>query len=150
VIAVISPILFLSILIAATLAATATHLILRQIQMKRLRQLAARWQMHYTPGDRFKLSNRLAPRLGVPGAAMIRVQDVIYGREGESYRYYFTANYTTGVLKRKVDERAVCTLTELKDRDRASADLGPLQTATEGLTILEQYENLQKTITSKP
>jgi hypothetical protein len=146
---VISPIFFLSLLVVATLAAVATHLILRHVQTAQLRQLAARWQMHYTAGDRFRLAPRIAPRLEVPGAAIIRVHDVIYGREGDYYRYYFTADYTVGVLKRKVDERSVCTLTELKDREQG-ADLGSLIIAPGELTIVEQYENLKAESLKRP
>ncbi len=144
----ISPIFFLTILVTATIAAVVTHLILRHLQITRLRQLAARWQMHYTPGDRFRLAPRIAPRLGVPGAATVRVQDVIYGREGDFYRYYFTTHYTTGVLKRKVDERSVCTLIERKDREQG-ADRGALVVAPGELTVVEQYENLQKIVLAK-
>ena len=98
--------------------------------------------MHYTPGDRFRLSDRVAQRLGVPGAAGVRVRDVIYGSEGESYRYYFTAEYTVGVLRRQSDQRVVCTATEKKERGDGGA-MGEVVTAPMELAIVEQYRRLR-------
>ncbi|HEX8522501.1 MAG TPA: hypothetical protein VF669_09620 [Tepidisphaeraceae bacterium] len=138
-----TPIVFLSILLIATAAVTIVQMVRRRIEISRLRQLASRWQMHYTPDDRFRLSTRVAPRLGVPGAACVRVQDVIYGSEGDCYRYFFTAQFTIGVLKRKSDEQSVCTITEQKARE-GNHELGPITVASGGVTVVDQYEYLKK------
>ena len=72
------------------------------------------------------------------------MQDVIYGTEEQSYRYYFAVHYTTGVLKRKVEELSVCTVTEPREREGGDG-FSPLATAPGELTVIEQYEHLKKT-----
>ena len=137
-----SPIQFLVLVCVTTAAIVIVHLILRQVRRGQLRRLAQEWQMHYTPGDRFKLGPRVATELSVPGAASVRVEDVIYASEGDSYRYYFTAVYTAGVLKRQTDHRRVCTATEKKERgairEMTGLELGPME-----LSVVEQYRRLR-------
>jgi hypothetical protein len=141
----IPPIVVLAIFVALTLGALGVHLARRSRRAARLRRLAADWQMHFTAGDRFHLADRIPQRLGVPGAASVRVRDVIYGTEGERYRYFFTALYTTGVLRRKVDEAAVCTVTERRQRnDAGMRELGDLSRAGEALSIVDQYAELKR------
>ncbi len=143
----IPPILFLAILVALTLGALAIHLARRGRRASRLRRLAAEWQMHYTSGDRFRLADRIPGLLGIPGAASVRVQDVIYGTEGDCYRYFFTAFYTTGVVRRKLDEAAVCTVTERRQRgDTDSHELGDLTKAAESLSVVDQYVELKRSL----
>jgi hypothetical protein len=139
----ISPLLFLILIGAATVAAALVHLALRRARLAQLRRLAQGWQMHYTPDDRFGLAPRAAQALGVPGAAGVRVEDVIYGSEGESYRYYFTIAYTIGVVRRQSDQRCVCTATEKKARD-AAHQMEAFQAAPMELPILEQYRRVKK------
>lgn len=141
----IPPILFLAILIALTAGALAIHLARRGRRIARLRRLATEWQMHYTAGDRFHLADRIPERLGVPGAASVRVRDVIYGTEGDRYRYFFTAFYTTGVLRRKLDEAAVCTVSERRQRSETGVrELSKVARAGEALSIPEQYAELKR------
>jgi len=139
----IPPLYFLLILCSATAIALLVQLIRRRSRIALLRQLAHDWQMHYTPGDRFRLAPRIAAHLPAPGAAAVQIVDIIYGTEGASYRYYFTAHYTTGVLKRKIDHAAVATTTESKDR--AISSLGELRLAPAHLSIPEQYRHLHDT-----
>jgi hypothetical protein len=110
----------------------------------RVAKLAERWRMHYAAADRFRLSDRVAERLAVPGAAQVRVSDLIYGNEEDRYRYVFLVAYTEGVARQKVRSRRVGTLCEPKDRT-GPANWTPLVLAPEGLTILEQYEHLRET-----
>ena len=139
----IPPLLFLVLICCVTLAAAIVHVILRRTRIVRLRKLAHEWQMHYTPDDRFRLGPRVAERLGVPGAAGVAIEHVIYASEGDSYRYYFTATYTTGVLKRKSDHRCVCTAAEKKERE-PSTQMTPLVIAPEELPLVEQYRHLRE------
>src|SRR5438067_782874 len=71
----------------------------------RLAELATQWRMHYSVTDRFRLSDRVAERLGIPGAAQVRVTDLIYGNENGSYRYVFLVAYTLGVARHKIRHR---------------------------------------------
>src|SRR5688572_7241313 len=143
-----SPGQFLVLVCVAMAAIVIVHVVLLQVRRGQIRKLAQEWQMHYTPGDRFKLGTRVATELGVPGAASVRVEDVIYASEGDSYRYYFTAVYTAGVLKRQTDHRRVCTATEKKERSSineiAALELGPME-----LPVVEQYRRLRSSATSR-
>src|SRR5947207_3229341 len=110
------PQLFLFSLILITAAAAATHVLRRRMRARRLRALAAQWGMHYAPNDQFQLADRVAPQLPCPGAADVRVTDLIYGLKGERFRYIFTAEFTQGVVRTKHRARRVVSMTEPKDR----------------------------------
>jgi hypothetical protein len=110
----------------------------------RLAHLAATWRMHYSRADRFRLSDRVAERMPEPGAAQVRVSDLIYGNEVGRYRYVFLVAYTEGVARLKVRRRRVATLCEPKDRT-GPANWTPLVLAPQDLTIVEQYEHLRET-----
>src|SRR5438067_11832993 len=116
---------------ATTLLAGPVHFVLARLHRARIRHVAIQWKMHYTPDDRFQLGQRIVDKLPVPGAADVHVRDVIYASEGEAYRYFFTVEYTTGVLRRKVDHRRVCTLIELKDHHDDGLAF-PLKWASQG------------------
>jgi hypothetical protein len=105
-------------------------------------RLASQWRMHYSQDDRFRLSDRIAPRLPLAGAANVRITDVIYGNEDSSYRYLFLVAYTEGVARLKLRRRRVATFREPKDHT------GPdgwtdLELAPEELTIAEQFKHLR-------
>ena len=97
----ITPAQFLAMVLLVTAAAGLVRVIVRRRHVQQLRMLAAKWKMHFSADDRFRLATRIAPRLPVPGAAGIRVADLLYGIEDENYRYVFAAEYTTGVLRTK-------------------------------------------------
>jgi hypothetical protein len=141
----ISPIRFVAILIAITAIARLAYVIRRQRQRRALQGLARRWQMHYSPHDRFEIADRIAERFPLPGAAEVRVVDLIYGTEstgaGEFYRYLFSAEYTVGVTRRKHRQRRVVTFREPKGRTTA-ADWSPLVFAAPAEDLLAQYEAL--------
>src|SRR5437868_4244441 len=133
-----SPVLFLWITIATTLMGLLVHVLMRRRRSDALRALAAEWKMHYTVDDRFHLCDRIAGLLDVPGAASIRIGNVIYGIEADHYRYYFTTEYTLGVLRKKTDHRRAATVSEPKDREQSPAALGPLALAPESLDLMDQ------------
>ncbi|HEV2293948.1 MAG TPA: hypothetical protein VGR35_08830 [Tepidisphaeraceae bacterium] len=109
-----------------------------------LRRLASAWQMHYTPFDRFRLAPRVAPRLPVPGAAGVRIKDLIYGLEGDQLRYIFIAEYTTGTVAAQVRRESVATFAEPRERrDDSPVDL---LLAPAGLSLIEQYQHLRKRV----
>lgn len=140
-----SPVMFLMLVGVATLAAGILNFVLQKRRSAQVRKLAQEWQMHYTPDDRFGLAARIAQQLGVAGVAQVRVADVIYGSEGEWYRYYFTVEYTIGVLRRHHDVRCACMTTERKERqgvrEMGSPTVGPME-----LGLMEQYRRLREKV----
>ena len=137
----ISPGLVLGVLIALTSLAALIEGVSRRRWKRRLRQLASLWRMNYSPDDQLRVATRIAGRFPVPGAADMHVMDLIYGAQGEQYRYVFTAEYTIGVIRGK--RRQVCVATFSEPRDRRSADLPtPVTLAPEDLPLLEQYQRL--------
>jgi hypothetical protein len=140
-----SPVMFLALMGIATLGAAVAHVVLQRRRAADVRKLAQEWEMHYTPDDRFRLGDRIAAELGMPGAAEVRVEDVIYGSEGDWYRYYFTVEYTIGVLRRHHDVRCVCMTTERKERhgmrEMGKPTVGPMK-----VPVVEQYRRLREKV----
>jgi hypothetical protein len=137
-----SPIQFLIALAVLTAGASIVQAVLRRRQMRILRRLAAEWGMHYTPRDRFRLAVRIAEAIPVPGAAGVRVLDIIYGTEEDRRRYFFTAEYTAGVLKKKTDHRRAGSFAEPKERAETGGAL-ELRMGKEDLALIEQYRELR-------
>ena len=142
-----TPLTFLLLLLVITLAAAGAEWIVTRRRRRKLRTLAARWQMHYTPGDRFRLAPRVAGRLPAVGAAAVRVKDLIYGIEGEQYRYVFSAEYTVGTVRSQRRLRSVCTFAEPRERRTDPADFN-LVVAPDSMTLTEQYEHLRQQVAS--
>jgi hypothetical protein len=138
---ILTPLEFLALMLLITAAAGTIRYIARKRHVNRLRELAEEWKMHFSVADRFRLGPRIAPRLGVPGAAGVRVVDLLYGIENENYRYVFAAEYTTGVLRTKTGVRRVATFSEPRDGSSGGAN-GELEFAPESLEIIDQYREL--------
>src|SRR5688500_15740566 len=94
----IPPLLLLASLLALTALALVVRKILRPAIKRRLRRFANDWKMRYVERDLFHLAPRIATVIPVPGAADLRVIDVLYASEGDTHRYLFTAEYTRGVV----------------------------------------------------
>jgi hypothetical protein len=142
-----TPAQFLGLVLALTAFAAAWQLILRQRHVTRLRRLAEQWNMHYSATDRFRLAPRVAQRLPVPGAAAVRVVDLLYGVEKDNYRYLFATEYTVGVLRTKLGLRRVATFSESRDPAKhMTATLADeeLVFAPESLPLIEQYRHLHE------
>jgi hypothetical protein len=129
------------------LAAGVTGLAVFIDQVKRRRrrtdlaELARQWRMHYVERDVFELSRRLLPRFVVPGAALVRVTDLIYGVEGEFHRYIFSTEYTVGAVR--VRKRLVRVATVREPRRHTQADNPPqLEHSDPDLSLVEQYKAL--------
>ena len=134
-------------LVLAVILTVGASVVMRAIERRRrgvLRRLASAWHMHYTPSDRFRLAPRVAPRLPVPGAAAVRVRDLIYGLEGDQLRYIFVAEYTTGTIAAEHRRESVVTFAE--PRERRDDSPVELLVAPEGLDVVEQYEHLRKRV----
>lgn len=103
-----------------------------------LRQLASEWRMNFNAGDQLRLAARIAHYLPIPGAANVTVGDVIYGIDGDVYRYVFTAEYTVGVLRTKRRHMRVAAFAEPRDRNRPQPP-DPVSLASPELPLIDQY-----------
>jgi hypothetical protein len=91
--------------------------------------------------DTLRLTPKVARAFPVPGAARVRVYNVIYGRDAadpDRYRYVFTAEYTAGVVRGKRRFVRVGTWSEPRDRDRSDPP-GQVVLAPPELPLMEQY-----------
>ena len=136
-----TPLEFLTFMLVTTAVAAAVHMMRRRRHMAALQRLAGEVRMQYSAADRFRLAPRIAQRLPVPGAAAVRVLDLLYGVEQENYRYVFSAEYTTGVLRTKTGVRRVVTFAEPRD-PAAKHDTMALTFAPPELPVIEQYRHL--------
>jgi hypothetical protein len=103
----VSPEIYL-ILVVAVLAAIVCHSTLRgYLQRRQLRELARKWNMHFAPGDRLRIAQRAARHFPIPGAASIRVRNLIFRTEADRHQYLFTVDYTIGVIRGKVGRSSV-------------------------------------------
>jgi hypothetical protein len=139
----VQPLLVLASLLTLTALALLIHKLLRHRIKRRLRHLANDWKMRYVESDLFHLAPRIATIIPVPGAADLRVIDVIYGSQGDTHRYLFTAEYTRGVVGRHEREQRVMTFAEPKEPTPANPPT-PLVCAPPDLSIAEQYLHLRQ------
>jgi hypothetical protein len=124
-----------------TVLAAVGDILLRRRRCKRLQRLAAEWEMNYSPRDQFRLTPRVARNFPVPGAARIRVVDLIYGIECDLYRYVFTAEYTTGIVSGKRRILRAGSFCEPRDRG-GEANQSTITLAPAHLPLIEQYRKL--------
>ena len=111
-----TPTLLLALLLGATAAAVAVGAGRRSRQHRAARRAAAAWRMNYGRADSLRLTARVAPHLPAPGAAAVRVSDVVYGTRADAARYVFTVEYTLGVTGPKRRHVRAAALTEPRDR----------------------------------
>ena len=139
-----TPLEFLWMSIAVTLIALAADRLIRRRRRRALAELARHWRMHYSPRDVFHLADRVAQGFPVPGAAAMRVTDLIYGIEGEFHRYIFSTEFTLGVVRSKKRIRRVASFRE--SRARTDPTQPPaLEMTDDALPVFEQYKKLHET-----
>jgi hypothetical protein len=128
-----------------TVFATASGLLLEILSSRRrrrvLRRLAAEWKMTYSRSDSLRLTPRVAGRCPIPGAAHLRVTDVIYGIEHDRYRYVFLTEFTTGTVRAKLRQRRVATFSEPRERQQRQLPAAVVLAPAEG-TLVEQFRKL--------
>ncbi len=107
-----TPLELLILAVAVTAAAVGWHYLARYQQRQALSKLARQAGMNYAPADRFKLAGRVREHFPVPGAADLKVLDVIYGLGDDCHRYLFTVQYTQGVLRTKHRRQRVAAIIE--------------------------------------
>ncbi|MEA2711014.1 MAG: hypothetical protein QOF78_3615 [Phycisphaerales bacterium] len=135
-----TPLEFLAFMLCFTGVAGLIQYLRRRRHTGALRKLAAEWHMHFSAADRFRLAPRIAQQIPVPGAAAVRVIDLLYGVERQNYRYIFATEYTTGVLRSKTGVRRVATFCE--PREPGKGETRELTFAPEGLPVIDQYKHL--------
>jgi hypothetical protein len=107
------PILLLIVLIGITAGAAGAATLRRKMRRAKLSAIASSWQMRFTPEDAFQLTPRVAARFPTPGAADVVVKDLVYGQESDGcFRYFFTVEYTVGVIRTKRRRSGVAMLVE--------------------------------------
>jgi hypothetical protein len=135
------PLSFLSALLALTFLALLGQVLERRRVSHIMRKQAVEWRMHYAGADRFQITPRVREAFPIPGASDVVVADLLYRQEADLYRYYFTVEYTQGVIRTKHRIRRAATFCEPRDRS-AGAAFSPLLLAPENLSLLEQYAYL--------
>jgi hypothetical protein len=143
----LEPSLALGVVVAISFVAALIDGIARHRRRKALRRLASEWKMTYSPSDRLKVRSKVIGHLPVPGAADVYVTDVIYGGEGDLYRYVFSAEYTLGAVRGKRRRVRAATFAEPRGR-AAGGHPGPITLAPEGMRLIEQYEALRPLVSS--
>ena len=103
------------------------------------RQLAVDYRMHYSPNDPLRLTPRVAARFPIPGAAAVRVIDLLYRTDEFHHYYVFTAEYTVGVIGPKHRIRRAAAFIEGKTGEESQQ---PIRLGDEGLSLAEQYRSL--------
>ncbi len=137
------PLTFLGSLICLTLLALLIERALRRRITRKMRKLAIEWRMHYSATDRFQITARVREDFPVPGASDIVISDLLYRQEAEVYRYFFTVEYTQGVIRTKRRVRRAATFCEPRDR-AGPTDWSPLLLAPADLPLVEQYGALRE------
>lgn len=133
-----SAILFLLLMFCLAGVPVVWHVGSRMRRTRRLGELAGQVGMHYSAADRFRLGARLADKLPVPGAAEIRVFDVLYRLEAEHYRYVCSAEYTVGAMRAKRRQTCIVSITEPRDRGQLET-MGVQVAAVQEGSVLDRY-----------
>src|ERR1700690_158040 len=108
------PIDLLGILLLVTMGGVGVERWMRRRRRAVYRQLALEHRMHYSPGDPLRLTGRVAAQLPMPGAAGVRVIDLMYRTDEQNHYYVFTAEYSIGVVGPKHRIRRAAAFTESK------------------------------------
>ena len=144
----VTPAEVLSLLLFITAAAALLERARRRRRSRALRRLAGEWRMTYAAVDTLQITANVARHFPIPGAADVHVRDLIYGIEGGWYRYVFTAEFTTGVVRGKRRHVRVCAFSEPRDRHRpvtpgpVPGDAAEVVFAPAGGPLLDQYRRL--------
>jgi hypothetical protein len=133
------PIVLLFVLLILTGAAWFTDRRIRGRGQAIYREIALAGGMHYSPSDPLRLTPRVAAHFPVPGAAAVRVIDLLYRTDEQHHYYVFTAEYTIGVVGPKHRVRRAASFIESKSTGLIpnQVRLGPSD-----LPLVEQYRSL--------
>jgi hypothetical protein len=146
------PIVLLLALIAITAVAAFVSSLQHKSRSAKLALLATSWKMRYTAADRLQLTLRVASRFPIPGAADIVVRDLIYRQEDAGcFRYLFTVEYTTGVVRTKHRRVSVAMMVESNSNPFTQTDAFSCVTLAPGeLALAERYDWLRQKYCAPP
>lgn len=133
------PIDLLCVLILLTVSGVAVDRFLLKRRQSIYRQLAVEHQMHYSPRDPLRLTPRVAGHLPMPGAASVRLTDLLYRTDDQAHHYVFTAEYSIGVAGPRHRHRRAVAFSESKT---TAGEIPTLRLAPAELSLLEQYRKL--------
>jgi hypothetical protein len=136
-----APLLLLIGLVLLTVAATVLDRIGRGREHAIYRKLAADHGMHYSPGDPLRVTPRVAGHLPIPGAAAVRVIDLMYRTDESTHFYVFTAEYTIGTMDARKRVRRVATWSEPKAMPETGTS-APVVVASDAVGVVEQYRQM--------
>jgi len=135
-----TPLIFFLLVLALPLTGLlAQHLQSRE--RRALEMLARDKNLHFACDDRFKIAPKVAELLPTPGAADVRVYDVMYGKDGARYHFVFTVEWTEGVVRWKRRVRRVASFSEEKENTTEQARMHLRLSGDEGKR-LKQYQSL--------
>jgi hypothetical protein len=137
----IPPMVLLVAASALSIIALAAWRIVEGRRRRELAALARSWQMHYSREDVFRLAARMAPHLPIPGAADVRVRDLIYCSESGQHRYIFCAEFTVGAIRSKARRHCVVCC---REPDNQGIVWSSLKIAPTDLPLVEQYRTLKE------
>lgn len=127
-------------MIVASLCLWLVDRVAHRLRTRRFRQLAKQLHIRYSPLDRFHLAARIERCLPDPGAANVRVIDLMYGTEHHEHRYVFTAEYVVGTIGGTCRKRLVARTSE--PRGRSCDCFATLELADPTLGVEQQYRSL--------
>jgi hypothetical protein len=110
--------------------------------------LATELRMTYSQFDSLRLTPRVAARFPIPGAANLRITDVIYGTEHDRYRYVFRVEFTVGVVRPKRRRVRIGAFAEPRERGR-NLPPSPVLLAPEKGSLVDQYRHLAPTAAAR-
>jgi hypothetical protein len=145
-----TPLDVLAFTVGATAVAVAAEAAVARRRRRALRRLAADWRMTYSRFDSLLLTPKVSRGFPVPGAANLRVTDVIYGIEHERYRYVFRAEFTVGTVRSRKRLVRVATFSEPRDRERQRAQgAATVVLAPDEGTLVGQYRHLAPSLAAR-
>lgn len=136
----IPPAVLLLTLLLLTGAALVWHDVVRRPFRRELENLAREAHLAFSPSDRFNLADRVAAAFPVPGAAALCICELIYGSQGDNYRYLFVVEFTLGVVRAK--HRHSCVAAFIEPKSAASNQIPHLHLAPDNLPLIEQFQTL--------
>jgi hypothetical protein len=136
-----SPLVFLGLTLLLSATAVTLDFLFRRRLRCQLQTLARELKMAYSHHDRFALADRVAEHFPVPGAAAVRVIDLLYSSDAASYRYLFSAEFTCGVIRSKRRLLRAVTLREPKGPADPSI-WSNMMLAPADLPLIDQYRHL--------
>jgi hypothetical protein len=114
----------------------------RRREHRLYRAIAVEHGMHFSPGDPLRVTARIGGKLPIPGAAAVRVIDLMYRTDAAAHHYVFTAEYTLGTLDARRRVRRVAAWNEPKAAAAGRGADAPVVIAGDTGRLVDQYREL--------